>query len=913
MNITINRNLFDCIEPNKTNKTNTTEEIHIMDDCSTFIGFGSKIGVKAIRTLSIIGFTLNFIFLIFQHLRIRRKRTKNNRKNSMRQLFQILPLFDCITSIYWIISSFYFVQAIDIKNNIDFCYGMSFFYLICFTFQFTMINCILIHFRKINLNPLQGILKPNRNVIIYIIISIIIGILVGLLSIFFNVIGKSPMNTCFINTSKNYHNGLFFLIPIIFIILAIIQIIIDLCCRGMFITDKGIRKIYKKNSLYVLIFCILHIPMIVLFLQTIIEEKGGAEIPDEDYVLYSFSISILTSMIPLIIGLLRYFQGLTKIECFNDLLRKKTITKIRYTRTFTNSIRIKKDPNDNNQNLSLDQDPFEWLENHVMECFMRDILIGIAAGLKQSKKYGNDISLEDVGDSMDFENYDINFKTLDKYELNDDYINKSEYLSIKIINYAPKSFAYLRQIENINIDKMIESFLPQNNRQGLSKSQGKSGSFFISTDDNKYMIKSLKSDEIDLIRNGFLKKYINHIDKTNNKSLLCRLYGMFNIIMAQGDEILIIVMRNVIGDLKDNTVVKFDLKGSTYKRKADFDVTNLNNKVMKDLNFNEIEKNIMIGKESINQLRNIISQDSHFLCDSELMDYSLFLVKITLNREEAQNIFGKNYHKNQNKAIKQLFSSQRSSDSNNSNIDNNNYIDNNENNIDNNNDYNDNNDNHYNHDDDNNNNDNNDNNENEEIGPLKIDNIKGRASSRGNLHDINHYKQYLYPSLNQGTGYIISIIDYFQYFNFFKVMEANIISKFKTGLKKKDNNTISCVDPKTYSERFIKYVYQLTDISQILDGSKYQEELEEKKENDINNKDIKNNNNAEKEIDLYGENDNLKEDEVKINIKDPKVNFSLRITVMNRNKTLITNNNRKTKISIERNESNPNEKVRSKG
>ena len=879
----INKTLFYCIESNKTkyNDTNITEEIHIIDDCSTFIGFGSKIGVNAIRALSILGFALNFIFLIFQHLRIRRKRAKNNRKNSMRQFFQILPLFDCITSLYWIISSFYFVQAKDIKSNLDFCSGMSFFYLICFTFQFVMINCILVHFRKINLNPLQGILKPNRNVIIYILISITIGVVVGLLCIHFNVIGRSPMNTCFINTSKNYHIGLFFLIPIFFILSAIIQIIIDLCCRGMFITDKGIRKIYKKNSLYVFIFCLLHIPMIVLFLQTIIEEKGGAEIPDEDYEVYSFSISLLTSMIPLIIGLLRYFQGLTKIECINYLLRKKTITKIRYTRAFTNSIRIKKDTGDNNRTLSLDQDPFEWLENHVMECFMRDILIGIATGLKQSKKYGNEILLEDVGDSMEFEKYEINFKTLEKYELNDDYINKSEYLSIKIINYAPKSFAYLRQIENINIDKMIESFLPQNNRTGLSKSQGKSGSFFISTDDNKYMIKSLKSDEIDLIRNGFLKKYINHIDKSNNKSLLCRLYGMFNIIMAQGDEVLIIVMRNVIGDLKDNTVVKFDLKGSTYKRKADFDVANLNNEVMKDLNFNEIEKNIMIGKESINQLRNSISQDSKFLCDSELMDYSLFLVKITLNKEEAQSIFGKNYHENQDKAIKQLFSSQSSSDNNNTS---------------NNNDYNDNVD---------NDNTNNANSGNDETGPLKIDDIKGSFSSKGNFHDIKHYRQYLYPSLNQGTGYIISIIDYFQYFNFFKIVEAGIFSKFKTGLKKKNNHTISCVDPKTYSERFIKYVYQLTDISQIIDGSRYQEELEENKELHINDKEIKNNNNDEKEMDLYEENDNLKEDEVNINIKDPKVNFSLRITVMNRN--LLTNNNRKTKISLERNHSKSNE------
>ena len=114
------------------------------------------------------------------------------------------------------------------------------------------------------------------------------------------------------------------------------------------------------------------------------------------------------------------------------------------------------------------------------------------------------------------------------------------------------------------------------------------------------------------------------------------------------------------------------------------------------------------------------------------------------------------------------------------------------------------------------------------INPLKEINEKGKKK----FTDIKYYKQYLYPSLNQGTGYIISIIDYFQYFNFFKVVEAGIISKFKTGLKKKNNNTISCVDPKTYSERFIKYVYQLTDVNQIYKSNegRYKEEIENNNE-----------------------------------------------------------------------------------
>ena len=865
---------FFCFEKNSSNsiEDNVTEEIDILNDCSTYIGFSSKEGVIAIRVLSIIGFLLNFIFLIFQHLRIKRKKKKNRRKISMRKLYQILPFFDCITSIYWIISSFYFETAKDIKMHSRFCSILSNFYLVCFTFQFVMINCILIHFRKINLNPMQGILKPNRNVFIYIIISLAIGLLIGLLGIKSNLIGRSPMNTCFINTDKNGFNGLFFLIPIIFILIAIIQIIIDLCCRGMFITDKGIRKIHKKNSLYVFIFCVLHIPMLVLLLHTSIQEKGGLEIPDEIFKLYSFCISLFTSMIPLMISLIRYFQGLTKIECINDLLKNNRISKMRKTRTLSNSysINLKKDTNKNNVNLSLENDPYEWLENHIMECFMRDILIGVVTGLKKSKQYGDDIIILGEGkNSMDYEKYNINFKTFKELELNDDSISESEYLSIKVINYAPKSFAYLRQVEKINIDEMIESFLPKNNRKGLKRSQGKSGSFFISTDDNKYMIKSLKSDEIDLIRNGFLNKYIKHIDETKNKSLLCRLYGMYNIIFPQGDETLIIVMRNVIGDLKDNTLIKFDLKGSTYKRKADYDINTLNDNVMKDLNFNEIEKNIKIDKESINQLRNIISQDSIFLSKSELMDYSLFLIKISLNKEEMKDIFGENMKQNQNKDLNNLYSNEMSLENNASNKNNN--IDNN----------------------------NNDN------SILKIEDLKNSYNEKKKFNDIEYYKQYLYPSLIQGTGYIISIIDYFQYFNFFKVVEAGVISKFKTGLSKKNNNTISCVDPKTYSERFIKYFTQLTDISDIPEEDKeeFNDEIEKNK-NENDNEEIKTNyddkDKEKEEVDIFEDVDNYDNDSVKININEQ---FHLRITIMNKN--LIQNNylNRITNFNFKRNNS----------
>ena len=740
---------------------------NIDDSCKLNIGYmKDNIGKILFITFSSLGALLNLIFIIYNLI----KRNKfKNRKASIRKIFLIFPLTDFLTSIYWLISFLYLYNLEEIEKNQRVCSLISVFYIELITFQFTLINCLLIHFRKINTNPIEGILKPNKNFIKYIIICILIGAIVNGLSEFFGILGRSPMNTCFINTRYSGESGFgyIFIIPVSCIIIAIIQLIHDLFFVKMFNSDKGIRRIHRKNSLYVFIFCLLHIPLIIVMIISLIYKKNNYL---EDNFLYHFvkTTTILTCSIPLIMNILRQLQGLTRYECINECLRKKRKAQFLHSsktiKSFRKMTAASSDP-------SIASDPFEWLEEHVMEYFMRDILIGVSLSLKEAKKYQYEIysseymnvKPEDFKESI---KHKVDLTNSDKYDFKDETINNTDYLDVEVIDYCPKVFAYLRKLEKIDIDKMIESFLPKNNKQGIKESQGKSGSFFISTDNNKYMIKTLKSDELELLKHVFLKEYVHHIEK-NPDSLLCRLYGMYNIIFGQGDEILIIVMRNVIGDFKDNTIVKFDLKGSTYKRKSNFDMNN-NNNVLKDLDFNEFEKNIMLSLSSIERLREATKKDSLFLCKSGLMDYSLFLVKLTLSKDEAIDTFGEQIAEKQSDDFIQIISS------------------------------------------DNNNN---------------INKKRTSYTGKGKNFDIEHYKQYLFPSLSQGTAYIISIIDYFQIFNFFKYMESNI----KTGFfnKKKKMNSISCVDPKTYCEIFISYINNLTDFKTLLSNEIKEEKNEE--------------------------------------------------------------------------------------
>ena len=75
------------------------------------------------------------------------------------------------------------------------------------------------------------------------------------------------------------------------------------------------------------------------------------------------------------------------------------------------------------------------------------------------------------------------------------------------------------------------------------------------------------------------------------------------------------------------------------------------------------------------------------------------------------------------------------------------------------------------------------------------------------INDIKSCRKFMYRSLNPEIVYLVSIIDYFQVYNFFKYMETN----FKFFTNSKDKYGISCVPPHIYLDRFIRYINRITD------------------------------------------------------------------------------------------------------
>jgi hypothetical protein len=82
-----------------------------------------------------------------------------------------------------------------------------------------------------------------------------------------------------------------------------------------------------------------------------------------------------------------------------------------------------------------------------------------------------------------------------------------------------------------------------------------------------------------------------------------------------------------------------------------------------------------------------------------------------------------------------------------------------------------------------------------------------------NNNEIEHYRKYLYRSLTPNVVYIISIIDYLQIYNFYKYLETNL--KFYIKSRPDKIEEISCVPPEIYCGRFIDYIKKITDFTEI--------------------------------------------------------------------------------------------------
>uniref|UniRef100_A0A0D3FMX1 Phosphatidylinositol 4-phosphate 5-kinase n=1 Tax=Oryza barthii TaxID=65489 RepID=A0A0D3FMX1_9ORYZ len=150
-------------------------------------------------------------------------------------------------------------------------------------------------------------------------------------------------------------------------------------------------------------------------------------------------------------------------------------------------------------------------------------------------------------------------------------------------DYCPMVFRNLREMFHIDAADYMMSICGGDSLKELS-SPGKSGSIFYLSQDERFVIKTLRKTELKILLK-MLPKYYNHV-KAYDNTLITKFFGMHRITLKPGRKVRFVVMGNMFcTELRIHR--KYDLKGSTQGRSTK--KQNINeNTTLKDLDLSYV-------------------------------------------------------------------------------------------------------------------------------------------------------------------------------------------------------------------------------------------------------------------------------------------------------------------------------------
>ncbi|KAL3632558.1 Phosphatidylinositol 4-phosphate 5-kinase 4 [Castilleja foliolosa] len=185
-------------------------------------------------------------------------------------------------------------------------------------------------------------------------------------------------------------------------------------------------------------------------------------------------------------------------------------------------------------------------------------------------------------------------------------------------DYCPKVFRTLRMLFKVDPADYMLSICGNDALRELS-SPGKSGSFFYLTNDDRYMIKTMKKAEVKVLLR-MLNAYYNHVRAFEN-TLVTKYYGL-HCVKLNGQKVRFIIMGNLF--CSEYTIHRrYDLKGSTFGRLTDKPESEIDaNTTLKDLDLNFVFR---LQKTWFQEFRRQVDRDCELLEQERIMDYSLLV------------------------------------------------------------------------------------------------------------------------------------------------------------------------------------------------------------------------------------------------------------------------------------------------
>ncbi|XP_069074481.1 phosphatidylinositol 4-phosphate 5-kinase type-1 alpha isoform X2 [Pleurodeles waltl] len=194
------------------------------------------------------------------------------------------------------------------------------------------------------------------------------------------------------------------------------------------------------------------------------------------------------------------------------------------------------------------------------------------------------------------------------------------YNDFRFKTYAPVAFRYFRELFGIRPDDYLYSLCNEPLIE-LSNS-GASGSLFYVSGDDEFIIKTVQHKEAEFLQKLLPGYYMNL--NQNPRTLLPKFYGLY-CVQAAGKNIRIVVMNNLL-PRSVKMHLKYDLKGSTYKRRASQKEREKSFPTFKDLDFlQDIGDGLFLDPDMYSALSKTIMRDCLVLQSFKIMDYSLLV------------------------------------------------------------------------------------------------------------------------------------------------------------------------------------------------------------------------------------------------------------------------------------------------
>lgn len=195
-------------------------------------------------------------------------------------------------------------------------------------------------------------------------------------------------------------------------------------------------------------------------------------------------------------------------------------------------------------------------------------------------------------------------------------VNRIPQRLLKFKDFAPKVFNQIRQHWGITNSDFMLSF--DFEKLEAIRGTGKSGAFFIYTDDKRFVLKTTTGAERDFLWQ-MLPYYFLYIRKNPN-TLLPRFYGVYSMKHEGiGGMVRFVIMNNCFNTIQPISEV-YDLKGSTLGRSSGESAKP--GSILKDL---DIKRKFYFDHDIANLFLDQLKYDSEFLAEHNVMDYSLLV------------------------------------------------------------------------------------------------------------------------------------------------------------------------------------------------------------------------------------------------------------------------------------------------